>query len=434
MQICSKKGFKLMTGVMAASLLLGGCTSVEPSKTPESLTNDPSVKAEINFRDVEGADYNAAQMDQEYRRYCFDIFSQTIRDYGKDKNIMISPASIMMALDMVAAGAKGESLEQLTNLFAAGQGPLTQQAYAADLMDKINGSKDVEFSCANAVWANGKLLGNMVNKDYVDYIQDIFLSEYTVEDFDKKTVDNINSWIYEHTDHMIEQAVDDLDPATVMVLVNAIAFDAKWETGYEDYQIDQGEFRKVDGSTEEVTYLTDITSAYYQTDEATGFIKEYEGGQYGFLVILPEDASMSANEFAKNFTAEDYEKFINSVSYDYEVHSKMPEFSYDFDYTVNDTLKNLGCTDIFDAGSADLSGIAGQKGEIFVSKVIHKTHIEVDREGTKAAAVTIVSHNLAAEPAIVTPVKIVECDRPYVYAIVDMDTMAPIFVGTVNEI
>ena len=434
MQICSKKDLKIMTGVIAASLLLGGCSSVKPAKTSEPLTNDPSIKAEINFRDVEKTDYDQEQMDQEYRRYCFDLFSQTIRDYGSDNNVMISPASIMMALDMVAAGAKGESLKQLTDLFAAGQGPLTQQAYAADLMDKINGSKDISFKCANAVWANSKLLGNSVNTDYVDYIQDTFLSEYTLTEFDKQTPGEINAWIDEHTDHMIEKAVNDLDPATVMVLVNAIAFDAKWETGYDDFDIYEDDFYAADGSTQEATYLRDVTSAYYETEKATGFIKAYEGGQYGFLVILPSDESMNANEFAKNFTAEDYERFINSVSYEYEVHSIMPEFKYDYEFYVNDTLKNLGCTDIFDCASADLSGIAGMPGDLYVSKVFHKTHIEVDSKGTKAAAVTVVSVDLACEPSIVANYKNVTCNRPYVYAIVDMETMDPIFVGTVNEI
>ena len=434
MKICSGKDLKIMTGIMAASLLLGGCTAVTPgTKTSEPLVSDPAIKAEINFREVGNTDYDKDLMDEEYRRYCFDLFSQTIRDYGTDRNIMISPASIMMALDMVAAGAKGESLEQLTNLFAAGQGPLTQQAYAAALMDRINGSKDVEFSCANAVWANSRLLGNAVNTDYVNYIQDTFLSEYTVTEFNDQTPDEINSWIDEHTNHMIEKAVGELDPATVMVLVNAIAFEAKWETGYEDYQIFEGDFQAADGSTQKVTYLSDVTSSYFETEKATGFIKAYEGGQYGFLAILPTDESISANEFAKNFSAEDYEKFINSVSNEYDVYSTMPEFSYDYEYEVNDTLKNLGCTDIF-GGEADLSGIAGARGDLFVSKVFHKTHIEVDRDGTKAAAVTVVSVDMAGAPLVMTEVKNVDCTRPYMYAIVEMETMAPIFVGTVNGI
>ena len=146
MNICTKKDIKVLTGVMAASLLLGGCAGRTPSSKP--LKNDPSVKAAINFDEVKKTEYDKDLMDAEYRRYCFDLLSQTVRDYGGEGNVMISPASIMMALDMVAAGAKEDSLRQLTDLFAVGQGPLSQQAYAASLMDKINNSKDVDFSCA----------------------------------------------------------------------------------------------------------------------------------------------------------------------------------------------------------------------------------------------------------------------------------------------
>ena len=437
MKICSKKDIKAITGIMAASMLLGGCTAVTPAAQSDSdsgLVNDPQVKAEINFRDVEGADYDAAQMDREYRRYCFDIFSQTVRDYGTDSNIMISPASLMMALDMAAAGTKGESLEQLTNLFAPGQGPLTQQAYAADLMDRINGSKDVEFGCANAVWNNATLLGDKVNTDYVSYIQDTFLAEYKVSAFNDDTPAEINSWVYEHTDHQIAKIIDGLDPLTVMVLVNAITFDGKWKESYDEYHVFDDVFTTAAGEEQTVTYLHDETSAYYETDLATGFIKEYEGGQYAFLAILPTDESISANEFAAKFTAADYEAFISSVSYDYKVYSIMPEFETDFDYEMNDTLKNLGVTDIFDPRKADFSGIAGQPGEIYASKVVHTTHIEVDREGTKAAAATAVVLEAKGIDINADPTRNVNCDRPFVYAIVDTETMAPIFIGTVNEV
>ena len=100
---------------------------------------------------------------------------------------------------------------------------------------------------------------------------------------------------------------------------------------------------------------------------------------------------ISANEFAKNFTAKDYEDLIDSVTYKYKVYSRMPEFESDFNMLMNKTLMNLGAEDIFDAGKADLSGITGAPGDIFVSKVIHKTHIEVDAKGTRASAVTVVT-------------------------------------------
>lgn len=432
MKICSTKDIKAITGIMAAAMLLGGCSAAgTPGSGPVS---DPTLKENIINHDNTGVDYDADLMDQEYRRYCFDIFSQTVKDYGTDSNIMISPASLMIALDMVAAGAKGDSLDQLTNLFAAGQGPLTQQAYAAALMDRINGAKDVDFSCANAVWNNGKLLGDSVNTDYVNYIQDTFLAEYKVTDFNGETPDEINSWVYDHTDHQIEEIIDSLDPLTVMVLVNAIAFEGKWEESYNEDHIFSGDFTTAGGSTQEVTFLRDETSAYYETDLATGFIKEYEGGQYAFLAILPTDESVSANEFAANFTAADYEAFINSVTYDYKVYSMMPEFESDFDYEANNTLMNLGVTDIFSEEKADLSGIAGAPGAIFVSRVIHKTHIEVDREGTRAAAATAVILRTKGAIESEEEFRTVDCDRPFVYAIVDTTTMAPVFIGTVNTI
>lgn len=431
MNICSKKDIKIITGIMAASMLLGGCTA---TAKPTELKNDPNVKAEINLNEVGNTEFDKELMDKEYRRYCFDIFSQTIRDYGKEDNIMISPASIMMAFDMVAAGAKGDTLKQLTDLFAAGQGPLTQQAYAASLMDKINGAKDVDFSCANAVWTNKELLGDAVNGDYIKYIQETFLAEYSVRTFDNKAVDEINDWVYDHTDHMIKKVVNNLNPDTVMVLVNAISFDGKWAVPYEEYQIEEGDFTKYDGSTQEVTFLNDNLSAYYETDKATGFIKAYEGGEYSFLAILPKDEKISANEFAKNFTAKDFEKFINSVSYDYDVHTKMPEFKSEFEFLMNGTIKNLGAGNVFDSSVADLSGIAGNPGDLFVSKVIHKTYIELDANGTKAAAVTAIMVDANGIAFDVPEVRYVECDRPFVYAIVDTESMTPIFIGTVNEV
>ena len=435
MKICNKKDLKIMTGIMAATLLLGGCTSNTTAKpSGNQLTDDPKIKAEIAFEEVGKTQYDQELMDSEYNRYCFELFSQTLKDNGGDENVMISPASIMMALDMVAAGAKGESLDQLTNLFAKGQGPLTQQAYAAALMDKINNAKDVDFSCANAVWNNGLLLGDNVNMEYVDYIRETFLAEYTVTDFNDKTPSEINAWVDKKTNHMIPEVIDELKPRTVMVLVNAISFDAKWEDKYNEDQIHDGEFRKADGSTQTVTYLNDKLPGYYESDKATAFMKMYTGGQYAFLAILPKDENISANEFAKNFTSEDYKALVEGGFQSGMTYTKMPEFKSDFNYLANDTLKNLGATDVFDENTADLSGISGKPGDLYVSRVIHKTHIEVDKKGTKASAATAVTIRSKGVDIEEMPQKEIYCDRPYVYAIVDVNTMTPIFIGTVNQV
>lgn len=430
MKICSRKDLKVITGIMTASLLLGGCSHA--SSVP--VRDDYQAKAAFDLNKVKETGYDKDPMDEEYRRYCVELFSQTVKDMGGDGNVMISPASVMMALDMLAAGAKGESQDQLTNLFAKGQGPLTQQAYAASLMDKINSSKDVKFSCANAVWNNAIVLGDAANKDYVNYIKETFLAEYMITEFDGNTPDEINKWVDKNTDHMIDRVIDSLAPNTAMVLVNAIAFDGKWEEKYDTDHVKDGEFTSADGTNQDAVFLLDTTSAYYETDKATGFIKPYKGGKYAFLAILPSDDSISANEFAAGFTAEDYEEFIDSVTYEYEVHSRLPQFESDFDCLMNDSLKNLGVTDVFDPSKADLSGIGGAPGLFFVSRVIHKTHIEVDSDGTRAAAATVVTVRYKGDIVPEGAFKIVDCDRPFVYAIVDTETMAPVFIGTVNAV
>ena len=423
------KRVKILSAVLAASLLLGGCRQASGDRP---LKNDPQAKTEIDLDEVWDTDFDSKLMDKEYRRYCFELFSQTVKDTKTEENIMISPASIMMALDMVAAGAKEETLRQLTDLFAKGQAPLTQQAYAAQLMDSINVSRSVDFSCANAVWANEDILGNKVNQDYVEYIEEAFVADYRVSKFSKKTVNEINDWVDDHTDHMIRKIVNNLDPDTAMVLVNAIAFDAKWAEPYKEHQIEEGDFTAYDGNIQNATFLNWKTGLYFENDKATGFIKGYKGGDYYFIVMLPKDESVSANEFIKDFTPDDYEEFIHSITSDFDVYTKLPEFKYDFEYSVNDTIKNLGAGDVFDPLTADLSGISGKPGDLYVSQVIHKTHIELDRNGTKASAAT--SAMVAAGASMQErETREVFCDRPFAYAIVDKN-MAPIFIGTVNEL
>ena len=421
MDICSKRDLKILTGTMAAAMLFSGC-----AKQPQQLKFDPDIKAEINLNEVKKTDYDKDLMDQEYRRYCMDILRETLKAEGSDANLMISPASLMMALDMAAAGAKGDTLAQLTDLFAAGQGPLTQQAFAADLMDKLNSSKKVDFSVANSAWSNSLRADYAVNADYIDYIKDTFLAEYNVRTFDDAGKEEINKWIDENTDHMIKEVIDELDPDAIMVLVNAIAFEGKWENGYDDDSVYGGEFLTASGDKQSATFLTGSEEVYFGTEKATGFMKYYEGEEYAFVAILPNDGSVSANEFAIDFTAEDYEAFVASAEYG-EVIATMPEFTGDYKCEMKEVLKALGVTNAFD--TPDFSGIAGIPGGLGITDVIHRTHIEVDAKGTKAAAASAVMMRDSVEQ-----VQTVLCNRPFMYAIVDAETMDPIFIGTVNEV
>jgi len=423
---------KTMAAGLTALLLMTGCAGKTNTTVP--LKNDPAIKTELKLDQVSNQKFDEKKFNDEYGRYSFDLMKQIATGAEKNCNVMISPASIMMALDMCAAGAKGETLKQLSDLFAKDMDPLEQQAFASEMMKRINASQKIKFNCANAIWSNDTYLKGKVNATYTDYIKKTFEAEFTATKFDGKTHEVINKWVDGKTNHMIPKLLDEpLQPLTVMVLVNAIRFEAQWAKGYQDSQVQKMKFYGVDGELD-ADMLTSNEKAYFESDKATGFIKYYEGEEYAFVAILPKDEKAEANDFMKNFTYDDYKKFISSRS-ETEVRTVMPEFKADYDNMLNNTVKELGVTDAFDVKKADFSGIADtSNGNFYISKIIHKTHIEVDRKGTKAAAATAVT--VKTESAMIGPEKYKEviCNRPYCYAIVDTVTMNPIFIGTVNTL
>ncbi|MBO4681943.1 MAG: serpin family protein [Clostridiales bacterium] len=427
-------GKRALTAGLAAMMLLTGCAKNMPAPTQtKTLTNDPKVKAEINLDAVATKTFDEDKMNAGYGEYTFKMLAATAAN-AKKANIMISPASIMMALDMCAAGAKDETLKELNDLFAKDSDPLEQQAFAAELMKRINNAQKVDFACANAVWCNEKVLVDGANKAYVNYIKNTFGAEFRSTKFDNHTHEGINKWVDEKTNHMIDKIFDQpLNSKTAMVLVNAIRFEGKWKMAYDEDNVLTKEFKGTNG-TKNVKMLASTENLYFSSDKATGFIKFYEGDEYGFLAILPNDEKVSANDFVKNFSYEDYKKFINNRQAT-EVIAQMPEFKSDYLTELKPLLQALGVKQAFEPDTANFKGMADTMlDNIFISSVLHKTHIEVDRQGTKAAAVTAVrmEANAAMEPK--PEPKRVICDRPYVYAIVERSTMNPIFIGTVNNV
>ena len=423
---------KLISGILAGAMLLSfaGCGVTDKGDKKEKLQNDTKAKPAFDYDEVEDTAYDEDSYSEDYNKYAFNIMAVTASSGDADSNIMISPASIMFAMDMAAAGANGDTLDQINGMFTEDGDSVEQQAFASDMMNKINDSRDVKFSCANAIWNNSTLLGDAINLDYVDYVEDMFEAEIKTEEFGADTVDEINEWVEDNTDGMIDQVVDTIEPTTAMILVNAIAFEGKWEEAYEDYQVNEGEFTTSTGKTQDVTFLSSTESVYFETDKAIGFMKYYEGCDYAFVAILPVDQTISANEFIQDFTGDDYAEFIDSRSYEYDVWTMLPEFEYDYDVEMTGIMQDLGVEDAFIEGGADFSGITSSTG-LYISRVLHKTHIELDRNGTKAAAATAVymDAEMAMEPL---PSVEVYCDRPFAYAIVDVDTMNPMFIGTVN--
>ena len=214
-----------------------------------------------------------------------------------------------------------------------------------------------------------------------------------------------------------------------MYLINAVCFDAKWAKLYEHEPVNV-RFTSCTGEEQQSKMMFSEEGQYLSDDRAEGFIKPYRDG-YVFAALLPEQG-LSAEDYLASLTDDRLHEILTGAE-PCTVNAGLPQFSYDFDIEYSGILSDMGMPLAF-AGDADFTEMAETaSGVLYIGQVLHKTHIDVDTEGTKAAAVTTVEmrDNCEAEPE--TP-KQVTLDRPFVYFIADAETMTPVFAGVLNEI
>ncbi|MBQ2640610.1 MAG: proteinase inhibitor I4 serpin, partial [Lachnospiraceae bacterium] len=171
---------------------------------------------------------------------------------------------------------------------------------------------------------------------------------------------------------------------------------------------------------------------YVEIGGAKGFIKPYEGGEIAF-VGLETPEGMTVDEFVQSLSGDDFINGFKNSSKEYEVSTRMPQFKYDYGTSLVDALRSLGINSAFIGGLADFTGMTPPDQPVNISDVIHKTHIELDKNGTKAAAVTAV----VFEKSSLIPDdkrKNVKLDHPFVYAIIDNESGIPLFIGTVKTL
>lgn len=366
-----------------------------------------------------------------YKNYCADVFKNVCLDEIKaGKNVMISPESIALALALAENGAEGETLAQMETLLGGSSIGEQNKAFG-DMIKKAEDSEKIKFGIANSVWVKEGVV--KLSPDYLENVQGELNAECYDDPFDPGAADRINNWVSGKTDGMIPTIIppDAINDLTRAVLVNAICFEAEWSKEYDEDQISEDrEFTSADGKKQKCTMLCSEEKGLIRTEGAKGFIKNYKGGEYAFVGLLPDDGTTAA-DFAASLDGEKLARmWAEKTHCDVEV--EMPEFTSDYDIKLNDPLKAMGMTDAFDGNKADFSKMCEGGEDFSISQVIHKTHIEVDRKGTKAAAATAI---IAETNDIdLGPEEYITLDRPFVYMIVDTESGTPVFMGVVNTL
>lgn len=364
--------------------------------------------------------------------FSFDLLRNTLEE-EKEGNKLISPTSALLCLALVANGAAGTTRSQMETAFGMDVDVLNRSLYA--WTSRLPDSERARLELANSVWFRNNDANLSVKETFLQTVADWYDAQAYAAPFDDGTVRDVNDWCSQHTDGMIPEILQEIDPATMLILINALVFDAKWETLYEDFQVAPGDFTNADGSTGEVNLLSSTESIFLSGDGIKGVVKPYDGGAYSFVGLLPTDENADIRAFAESLDAGTWATLWQNRRYRQIVRTMIPEFTVEDGNRLAPVLEKMGMTDLFSPERADLTPMATYgRWNLFVSSVYQKTRLELTRYGTKAAAVTWAL--VDGVTAIEDPKEEHEVylTRPFVYMIVDNATGLPLFIGVTESL
>lgn len=398
--------------VISAGMLLSCEKSDNPSKK-----DPPEIKLQLKSAEIIEAD----------KAFGFELFRE-VYDLSDEDNLMISPLSVSYALGMTYNGAAGTTLEAFRNVLHFDD--LTNQEVNEsykDLMGQLVTLDDqVEFSIANSIWYR---LGFEVLSEFIATNQEYFDAAVEEIDFyDPQTVEIINQWIEDKTNGKIKDMLDYIPPDAVMYLINAIYFNAQWKYEFEKDKTYEGNFILADASIHHTDFMIVNGDFSYTSSEDFHAVElPYGDSAFSMVVMLPS-GDKTVSDLVANMDVEHWDSwFENSGMTNVQV--ELPKFKYGFKSLLNDPLINLGLGVAF-SGAADFSRIRASGG-LFISRVIHQTFIDVQEEGTEAAAATIVEILETSYPGG-GPI-IFKVNRPFLYLIKENSTGAILFIGKVGK-
>lgn len=391
-----------------AAALLAGCGD------PPSAPVPPRPLTAAEARIVEGSN-----------TFAWGLLREAGRGHAGD-NVFVSPLSVSMALGLTANGARGTTAEEIRA--ALGHGGMTQDEVNASfrgLKDLLPGlDRGVEMQVANSVWYRQ---GFAVEASFLDATARWFDADAAALDFaDPAAKDRINAWVKAETRGRIPSIVERIEGGHVMFLVNAVYFKAPWTTRFDRARSYDGQFRRGDGSAVPARFMS-IREGRFPFVRGQGFSAAdlpYGNGAFAMTVVVP-DHGVEVGDVAERLDAAAWRALVGSMR-ESEIAVVLPRLKLEWRSDLKPALQALGIRQAF--GGADFSGISASHGHLLeVSEVLHRTFLEVNEEGTEAAAATSVGVKLVSLPPGIY------ADRPFLLAIRERSSGAILFLGRIEE-
>jgi serpin B len=400
---------------LAAVLALGLTTC---SRGP----TDPEPGGRVPPRPLTAAEEQLVTCDN---AFAFELFREIAAREAADTSLVVSPLSVAMALTMTANGARGET-EAAMHAALELHGLTVEEINTSyrgllDLLAALD--PDVVLEIANSIWPR---LDYPVEEAFLELNQQTFDAEARELDFDDPAaVDTINGWISEKTHGLIPRMLAMIPPDVVMYLINAIYFKGAWTYPFDEEETISVPFHRADGSQTTCRMMSlgriEFEKFYDPEQGVQGLDLPYGVGDFRMTLLLPDRDRDLATVLA-GLTAEQWDAWLARLAPG-EVNVNLPKFKFGYQVLLNDALAALGMGIAF-GPAADFTGISVR--DPWISRVLHKAVIEVNEEGTEAAAVTIVEMIESATPGFYA-------DRPFFFAIRDRHSGAILFMGRVMD-
>ena len=420
---------RLLRTLLAGLVLLGilGC----------GLQSAPAIARSSKERatkpDVPDADLTALVGGNQ--AFAFDLYRALSQEEG---NLFCSPYSISLALAMAYGGARGRTEQEMADTlhFTLPQQRLHPAFNGLDLElasrgEEAEGKDDAGFrlNIVNAIWGQEDYA---FLEEFLDVLAENYGAGLRLLDFRKASEAarvKINDWVEEQTEGRIEELIPQggVDTTTVMVLTNAIYFNAAWEEPFGDSATRDEPFYLLDGGSVSVPMMHQTEKFGYTAGRGYQAVELlYDGWELSMVILLPDEGGFES--FERSLTAEMVNQAVESLDWR-KLALAMPKFEFDSDFSLSEALQTLGMPTAF-SSAADFSGMTGGR-DLFISDVIHRAFVSVDEEGTEAAAATV-----AVIPTTAAPIEEEEpleltIDRPFVFLIRDIQTGTVLFVGRV---
>jgi serpin B len=403
-------------GLLVPAFTLAACSmGTDPTGAPALLSDLP--------RDLSA---DETRVSRAANQFAFTLF-QRINAAQPDANVFVSPLSVSFALGMTMNGANGATLGEMRSTLGFGASELAEinEGYKGLMSLEKGLDPTTTFQIANSVWYRQTL---PVHQSFVDAARATFDADVQASPFDASTVTQVNSWVDQKTNGKIKKILDEISPDLVMFLINAIYFKGTWREQFDPKRTMDAPFAAATGTqTVKMMRQEKATLRLGAAPSATVGELIYGNGAFVMTILLPNRGT-SVEALAASLDTTAFNAAVAGLT-EREMDLALPRFRLEYERELKDDLLALGMRVPFRVGGpADFTRMSPLGNELFIAFVKHKTFVDVNEEGTEAAAVTNVGIGITSLPPCFC------VDRPFIFAIRERFSGTILFRGKIVRI